>query len=158
MLLDTSMNLNLGNFRPAEMRFGAFLLLFNLVWETVQIPLYTIWQTGTFASIATAIIHCTIGDLLIGGFALTISLALLRRGWPSRKTTRIQMAIMTTLIGVTNTIFSEWLNVVVRQTWAYSDLMPTLPPLGTGLSPILQWIIIPSLALHFATRQLASSS
>ena len=152
------MNLNTGNFRPAVTRFGVLMLLLNLFWETVQIPLYTIWQTGTFASIATAIIHCTIGDLLIGSLALVMALALLGRGWPSRKTVRIKIAIMTTLIGVTYTIFSEWLNVVVRQTWAYSDMLPTLPLLGTGLSPILQWIIIPSLALHFATRSSASPS
>ena len=49
-------------------------------------------------------------------------------------------------------MFSEWLNVVVRQTWAYSDLMPIVPVIGTGLSPLLQWMAVPLLALHIARR------
>jgi hypothetical protein len=44
------------------------------------------------------------------------------------------------------------LNVDVRQTWAYTDLMPKVPPLGTGLAPLLQWLLLPSVALHLARR------
>ena len=47
---------------------------------------------------------------------------------------------------------AEWLDVEVRRSWAYSDLMPVLPPLGTGLSPVLQWVVIPSAALWMARR------
>ena len=54
--------------------------------------------------------------------------------------------------GLAYTVFSEWLNVEVRRSWAYSDLMPVLPPLGTGLSPVLQWVVIPSAALWMARR------
>ena len=41
------------------------------------------------------------------------------------------------------TVFSEWLNIEVRQAWAYRDAMPVIPVLGAGLSPVLQWIIVP---------------
>ncbi len=41
------------------------------------------------------------------------------------------------------TIYSEYLNIAVRRAWGYSELMPTLPPLGTGLSPLLQWVVVP---------------
>jgi hypothetical protein len=33
------------------------------------------------------------------------------------------VAALTIGFGGTCTVFSEWMNVVVRQTWAYSDLM-----------------------------------
>ena len=49
----------------------------------------------------------------------------------------------TLAIGVGYTVYSEWLNTTVRKAWAYSELMPTLPMLGTGLSPLLQWLIVP---------------
>ena len=54
--------------------------------------------------------------------------------------------------GIAYTIYSEWLNTTVRQSWAHSPLMPVLPLIGTGLSPILQWLVVPSLALTLATR------
>jgi len=60
--------------------------------------------------------------------------------------------VLTTLLGVGYTVASEWLNVVVRQTWAYTQAMPRLPPFGTGLSPVLQWLLLPGLALY-VTRE-----
>jgi hypothetical protein len=52
--------------------------------------------------------------------------------------------------GVGYTIYSEWLNVSVRGTWAYSDLMPVVPIIRTGLTPLLQWLVVPTLALWVA--------
>jgi len=50
-------------------------------------------------------------------------------------------------LGVAYTIFSEWLNVEIRRSWSYTAAMPVLPWLGTGLTPLLQWVIVPGLAL-----------
>jgi hypothetical protein len=49
--------------------------------------------------------------------------------------------------GAGYTIFSEWLNVEIRRSWSYTAAMPVVPFLGTGLTPLLQWLIVPSLAL-----------
>ena len=56
--------------------------------------------------------------------------------------------------GIAYTIYSEWLNTTVRQSWAHSPLMPVLPLIGTGLSPILQWLVVPSLTLATRLRRL----
>jgi hypothetical protein len=48
--------------------------------------------------------------------------------------------------------YSEYLNTEVRRSWTYSDLMPRLPGLGIGLSPILQWLLVPAVALIWARR------
>ena len=48
------------------------------------------------------------------------------------------------VLGVAYSIFSEWLNVEIRRTWSYTPAMPVLPFLGTGLTPLLQWLIVPS--------------
>jgi hypothetical protein len=57
------------------------------------------------------------------------------------------------VLGIGYTVFSEWLNVDVRATWAYTEQMPVLPPLGTGLTPLLQWLIIPTLTWALMARQ-----
>jgi hypothetical protein len=50
-------------------------------------------------------------------------------------------------LGAAYTILSEWLNVEIRRSWSYTATMPVLPFLGTGLTPLLQWLIVPTLAL-----------
>jgi hypothetical protein len=124
----------------------------HVVWEMLQLPLYTIWRTGTAREIAIAVVHCTGGDLLIA--ALSLGGAILmpgNRGWTIE---RRQVFLVTMIFGLAYTIFSEWLNTAVRQSWTYSDLMPTLPMLGTGISPFLQWLVIPSIALHLGSANL----
>jgi hypothetical protein len=120
----------------------------NLVWETAQLPLYTIWRTGTAGENAFAVVHCTIGDVALAlGMLAAALLVIGHRDWPARHFWVV--AALTVLLGVGFTVFLEWLNVVVWKSWAYSDLMPVLPILGfkVGLSPLLQWILVPSLAL-----------
>jgi hypothetical protein len=45
--------------------------------------------------------------------------------------------------GVAYAILSEWLNVKIWRSWAYTSAMPLLPGTGTGLTPLL---IVPALA------------
>jgi hypothetical protein len=49
--------------------------------------------------------------------------------------------------GAAYTVFSEWLNVEVLRTWSYTALMPRVPLLGTGLSPLVQWVVVPTATL-----------
>jgi hypothetical protein len=125
----------------------------NLIWETLQLPLYTIWQTGTLRSQAFAIVHCTIGDVIIALCALTVALVVTGDGeWPQQRFQRV--AILAILLGLAYTVFSEWLNVVVRASWAYSNLMPVATAFGlrVGLSPLLQWLVIPTAAFMITKR------
>lgn len=101
--------------------------------------------------IAFAILHCTGGDLLIA--VATLMLALLFIGadsWP--KEGFYPVLTLTVILGAAYTVFSEWLNVVIRQSWAYSELMPVIPVINTGLAPFLQWLIIPAVGLWWARR------
>jgi hypothetical protein len=136
-------------------RLAAVFLALNLGWEIFQIPLYTIWWSEPWSRIVLALLHCTLGDLLIGAIALVFAIGVAGGGWPADRWARGRVVILTTLAGVSYTIFSEWLNVEIRQTWAYTDLMPRLPPLGTGLTPLLQWLLLPGMALTIATRSAA---
>jgi hypothetical protein len=37
----------------------------NLAWEFAQMPHYTLWRTGSPGEIAFAVLHCTVGDVVI---------------------------------------------------------------------------------------------
>lgn len=123
----------------------------HLVWETAHIPLYTIWVEGTWGEIAFAVVHCTGGDLLIAMSTLLLALFLVGgHAWPSERAGRV--LLLTLALGVSYTIFSEWLNIVIRAAWAYRDIMPVVPIIDAGLTPLLQWIVVPTLAYLAAAR------
>ena len=128
-----------------------FVLAANLAWEIVQLPLYTIWKDGTVGEIVFAVAHCTGGDALIATVSLVGALLLFARtNWPQERYGAVASAAV--IAGVGYTIFSEWLNTKVRGSWTYSELMPTLPLLDVGLSPIAQWIVIPIAGFWLARR------
>lgn len=125
----------------------------NLVWETAQLPLYTLWSEASAGTIAFSVAHCTAGDVAIGAAALFLALILGRERalaqWRWRR-----IAAGTALAGVMYTVFSEWNNTAILGSWAYSDLMPVLKLAGVdiGLSPLLQWLVLPPLALVLACK------
>jgi len=117
----------------------------HFLWEAAQLPLYTLWRTGKPGAIAFALIHCSGGDILITT-ATFVAAAALARLFSWRAFGR-RMVFTAVGLGVAYTIFSEWLNVEIRRSWSYTAAMPVLPWLGTGLTPLLQWVIVPGLAL-----------
>ena len=129
----------------------------NLAWEILQLPLYSIWMTGTARKMVFAVIHCTGGDVLIALSALTVALVFVgTKRWPAENYERV--LLITLALGIGYTIFSEWLNIVVRASWAYSELMPVVPIVRIGLAPLLQWILIPTIALSLARRKVLEQS
>ena len=126
----------------------------HLIWELGQLPLYTIFWTATGGEIAFAVMHCTGGDVLIATASLVGALIFVGdASWPKPTRASLRVAVATIVTGLAYTVFSEWLNTSVRQSWAYSDAMPILPLLGTGLGPLAQWLVIPVLALRTAGHQ-----
>lgn len=140
---------------PVFRRYVAAMAVANLLWEVAHLPLYMLWIDGSTDERIFAVIHCTGGDVLIAVFALLGALLVAgSQTWPERGYARVLVIAMA--LGVAITIYFEWLAVSVRQSWAYRDLMPTLPPLGTGLTPVLQWLVLPPLCLHWARRRVAA--
>jgi hypothetical protein len=125
----------------------------HLLWEMAQLPLYTIWRTGSQREILFAVIHCTAGDALITAAALIVAILTARLlRWPIFGG---RMALAAVLLSLGYTVFSEWLNVRIRHSWSYTEAMPVLPPLGTGLTPFLQWLIVPGIALLYIGRKVS---
>ncbi|MBI2735959.1 MAG: hypothetical protein HYX38_05320 [Rhodospirillales bacterium] len=135
-------------------RYLLAIALGNLAWEFLQLPLYTIWHEGTPGEIVFAAIHCAAGDVLIAGAALLSALLILADGsWPLARYRIVAGAAV--IGGLAYTIFSEWLNTEIRGSWAYSEWMPKLPLIRSGLAPVAQWVLIPPAAFWWAKRTIS---
>ena len=138
-----------------ELPVAMFSFLLHFVWEFLQVPTYAgmaemaHWQGIKLCTSAT------IGDV---GFALTAfwtaCLVARTRYWMDNQALP---ALVFLGVGIALTVGFEFYYTQVTQRWTYSDLMPLVPPFGTGLSPLLQWIVIPPLVLWLSRRYLASS-
>lgn len=136
-------------------RYLAAMALGNLVWEFAHMPLYTLWDTGSPSEIVFAAVHCAGGDILIATAALLAALFLFGSGkWPEADYRGV--ALVAIVIGLGYTVFSEWLNIEVREAWAYRDIMPVIPLIDAGLSPVAQWIVLPVLAFWWAAPRKAA--
>lgn len=129
-----------------------YLATLNLLWEVVKLPLYALWTQAEPIYIAYAVLHCTAGDVLIGSGALFAALIAAQAGaartWPWAR-----VGVAAVVFGMAYTGFSERMNTIVRANWFYSESMPVLPFLPIGLSPLLQWLIVPPVALALARRR-----
>lgn len=131
---------------PSAIAYLALLLIASLGWEAAHVRLYTLWTEAAPGEIWRAVLHCTAGDGLLGAASLGAALLLTRAwAWPLLRFWRV--SLMATLLGVVATIGLEFLSVEVLARWAYAPKMPRLPLLGTGLTPVLQWALLPPLCL-----------
>lgn len=125
----------------------------HATWEILQLPLYGLWSNGTAGEIAFAVVHCTAGDVLIALSVLAVALAVVRaRSWPAAHFASV--AAWAIALGFAYTGYSEWHNVYVRQSWSYAAAMPTITFGGyaIGLSPLMQWSVVPPLVFWAVSR------
>jgi hypothetical protein len=132
-------------------RWTAWLLVLNLAWEAAQLPLYAFAPQVTRAEIAYYILHCTLGDgvIALGAYAVA-AFAARDASWPLHDSKRA--LVLACAAAIVYTAWSEWRNVYVAGNWAYADLMPTLA--GIGVSPLLQWTLLPPLAWWLLRRSI----
>ncbi|CAN5196366.1 hypothetical protein BH11PSE14_BH11PSE14_14060 [soil metagenome] len=132
---------------PHELLWLVFTLVFNLAWELAQLGLYDLSATG--ASVAYAVVHCTVGDGMIMAVAYLVAVGVTRsRAWPYTKPWAGMTVMLVSTIGYT--VFSEWRNVYLMQTWAYAASMPLIA--GIGVAPLLQWLVVPVVILIIVRR------
>jgi hypothetical protein len=120
--------------------WSALAFVLNLTWEIAHVRLYTIWAAVDGLAVAWAMLHCTVGDVVIAlaMFALA-GIALRRADWPaSRPWTGGAIVVIG---AIAFTVGSEWYNVYLAGNWGYTASMPMI--FGIGLSPLAQWILLP---------------
>ena len=134
-----------------EIDIAIFGFLFNFVWEVWQAPLFENMANMT-ATEATS--HCTLaalGDvvILLGSFWV-IALTARSRNWIFHPKALNVAGFIS--IGVVITVVLEAAAIHFHR-WQYADAMPTLPILGTGITPVLQWLTIPPISVLLVRRQ-----
>lgn len=158
--MDTSCGIEEGrrlSWPPPELAIVLFSFLLNYPWEMLQIPFFAgmmqiaHWEGVKQCSRATA------GDALISVAAFWAgALATRSRQWFTRPPARAWTAYMLTGIAIT-VLFEEFATGAMGR-WEYSTLMPTLPWLGTGLIPLIQWIALPPMMLWLLRRHYLGSA
>lgn len=117
--------------------------LVNLIWEFGHSSLYTD-GAGSLWYILWSRTHCTVGDIMILTFAFYgVSIIFRSRYWWKKRGGLPK--ILFVLFGFSYTVWSEWYNINIAQTWQYTSSMPTI--LGFGLSPLFQWVLGPLVVL-----------
>lgn len=154
MKIDESRNGSV--FDLPEFNIAVFSFLLHFVWEFVQVPTYSGMADMNHWDGTKLCLSATVGDV---GFALTAfwvtSLAARRRDWISQA--KSWQVVLFVAVGVALTVGFEFYYTEISKRWTYSELMPLVPPLGTGLSPLVQWLLIPPVVLWFTRRQMSGS-
>lgn len=154
MTADNPLSLRSGNLVDLpEFSVAVYSFLLHFVWEFLQAPTYAGMTEMNHWDGIKLCTSATFGDV---GFAMlafwAASLIARTRSWilnPGLMQTMVFVAV-----GIGLTIGFEFYYTNISLRWTYSEQMPLVPPFGTGLSPLLQWTIIPPLVLWFTRRQL----
>ena len=127
--------------------WASLALFLNFLWEIAQLPLYTLWDDPDRARVAAYVLHCLLGDVLIAvSVYLLTAIVFHDLAWPVRRPWTAGTFMIAA--GLAFTVFSEWYNVYVTGAWAYQPAMPLVA--GIGLTPLLQWVVVPTLMLFIA--------
>nr|WKN38583.1 hypothetical protein K4G66_07695 [Tunicatimonas sp. TK19036] len=132
---------------------SAFLL--NFLWEVGQGPWYEDfrydWKHISFCALASVADMLMVFILLFGFGLIYQSVFWIRHLTTSRIVTLV-------LVGCIGAVLSEMWHTA-RGDWAYAESMPMLPWVNVGLSPVLQFALLPfiTFALSKQTVKLKSS-
>lgn len=125
----------------------AFVL--NFIWEISQAFLYAPHYVG-IAGLITVHLRASLGDISIIFIILSLDTVILRKFYAEEKsnTARFSMIIFIGLVLATS--LEKYALATGR--WSYNSLMPIIPWLNVGLTPILQMMLIPPVVAVFWSR------
>lgn len=128
-----------------------FASLLNFAWEMGQAPLYRGMASAAHETAVRVCAVATVGDvaILLIAYALVAAVAR-RRRWLAAPSGRQLVGLLAA--GLVVTVALEILNVYVVHRWAYAPRMPRL--FGIGVTPLLQWLVLPPATLWLARRHL----
>ena len=136
-----------------EISLCCWSFLLNFFWEVIQTYFYTL-KDSAFHTMLYGWLHCTFGDVIITIVSFwAVSILSRSRRWFLKLNPLNYTGFI--LIGLVYTFFSEMVNVQIFKSWNYNEYMPIVPWMKVGLTPVLQWLIIPSIAILFVRRHLS---
>ena len=135
-----------------EIGISIFGFLLNFIWEIWQVPLFQSMDNLTHFEATIGCTRAAGGDVVILLVAFwTMALTARSRSWIIHPTT-IQVTGFIA-VGIVITVVVEAISIHVLNRWQYATAMPTLPIIGTGITPILQWLMIPPIIVFMKLRR-----
>lgn len=129
-------------------------LLFHYVWEMGQAGLFKDFAGVSFLRHALICLLASFGDLAIAVAAYFVTAAVFRQpAWAIQDNWHWPALLWVALGLVVAVAIERW--SLAERRWAYSPAMPTL--FGIGVTPLLQWIVVP-LATLIVFRWVAARS
>ncbi len=149
--------LDVGKTPAPELVLALFAFLLHFAWELVQVPLYADMATAAHADATLVCLKATLGDVAMALVAYWGAAVWMRdRRWLFGPTPAALAIYL--LIGLLLTVVFELLATGPLERWRYGAAMPVVPGLGVGLSPLMQWVLIPPFALWLARRHMAGAA
>ena len=123
------------------------------LFDALPARLQGVWAE-TSADLEEALRHdIAAGDAVILLAAFWATACLWRaRMWITQPSLNATVAFVA--MGIVVTIALEWWATGDSGRWTYAKTMPTIPGLGTGVLPLLQWLLIPPLVVWLVRRQI----
>jgi hypothetical protein len=141
-----------------EFNVALFAFLLNLPWELWQAPLFERMAEAPHWEAVKTCSKAAAGDAAIALVAYgLVALVLRHRGWAVSPTAWAMSGFAACGVGITVVIERLALGGHWLQGWSYSSLMPVVPGIGVGLSPVMQWLALPPLVIWLVRRQLAAT-
>lgn len=139
-----------------ELPLAGFGFLLHFAWEMMQVPWFEGMLEASHGTVLWLCTRATFGDVVILVVAFWSGSATVRqRGWvvPGLWLP----ALVTIATGLLITVVFEWLATGMLDRWSYADSMPVIPGVGIGLTPLLQWLLLPPLALWLTRNHIRGS-
>ena len=141
-----------------EFNIALFAFLLNLPWEIWQVPLFNRMAAAPHWEAVKTCSRAAAGDAVIALIAYwAVALVVRHRDWVVRPKASTGLGFTAGGLALTIAIERLALGGLWVQHWTYSPLMPVVPGLGVGLSPLVQWLVLPPLLIWLVRRQLAST-
>jgi hypothetical protein len=139
-----------------EFNVALFAFLLNLPWELWQVPLFERMPVAPHWDAVQICSRAAAGDAVIALVAYwAVALVLRTRAWVISPTVSETLGFTACGVAITAVIERLALGGLWVQGWTYSPLMPVVPGMGVGLSPLIQWLALPPLVIWLVRRQLS---
>jgi len=130
---------NKRNYRKSIITMSLLAFILNFIWEFTQGPLYKgykyDWEHISFCMLAS------IADMLMV-LILLFSFGLIYKNVYWINSMDLNKVLLLVFVGFSGAILAEVFHTM-RGDWSYTDAMPLLPVVEVGVSPVLQFMILP---------------
>lgn len=125
-----------------EIPVAVVSFVLHLGWEFLHAPFFIFDQQSSPTSLAGCLLFCSGVDIVMSLAAYcSVSLTWRDRGWLMEK----NFGHVSAFVGIALllAVVSEYTAMHYRNLWEYSAHMPVIPFVEIGLTPVLQWLILP---------------